>query len=121
MQETGEGLIPGSGRSLERTWQPIPVFLPGEFHGQRSLEDHSPQGDKESGTTEWLNSSEACIGPFQKITAFAEDAAWLWQFMEKCECQNCQTTVLISNNTGFKIHLFFLNIKTKCKLEQDNL
>ena len=22
---------------LEEAWQPIPVFLPGEFHGQRSL------------------------------------------------------------------------------------
>jgi len=25
-----------------RAWQPIPVFLPGEFHGQRSLEGYSP-------------------------------------------------------------------------------
>ena len=25
-----------------REWQPIPVLLPGEFHGQRSLVDYSP-------------------------------------------------------------------------------
>ena len=25
-----------------RKWQPTPVFLPGEFHGQRSLECCSP-------------------------------------------------------------------------------
>ena len=25
-----------------RAWQPTPVFLPGEFHGQRSLEGYSP-------------------------------------------------------------------------------
>ena len=32
------GPIPGSGRSpWRREWQPTPVFLPGEFHGQRSL------------------------------------------------------------------------------------
>ena len=30
----------------------IPVFLPGEFHGQRSLVDYSPQCHKESDTTE---------------------------------------------------------------------
>ena len=31
-------LIPGSGRfPWNRKWQPIPVFLPGKFHGQRSL------------------------------------------------------------------------------------
>jgi len=29
-------LISGSRRSPGE-WQPIPVFLPGEFHGQRSL------------------------------------------------------------------------------------
>ena len=33
------GLIPGSGRSIpwRREWLPTLVFLPGEFHGQRSL------------------------------------------------------------------------------------
>ena len=29
--------VPGSGRSQRRAWQPTPVFLPGEPHGQRSL------------------------------------------------------------------------------------
>ena len=37
-----------------RAWQPNPVFLPGEFHGQRSLVSYSPQGLKESDTTERL-------------------------------------------------------------------
>ena len=31
---------------------PTPVFLPGEFHGQRSLAGYSPWGGKESDTTE---------------------------------------------------------------------
>ena len=32
------GSIPGSGRfPWRRKWQPTPVFLPGESHGQRSL------------------------------------------------------------------------------------
>ena len=35
-----------------RTWQPTPVFLPGESHGQRSLVDYSPWGRRESDTTE---------------------------------------------------------------------
>ena len=35
-----------------RKWQPAPVFLPGKFHGQRSLEGYSPWGHKESDTTE---------------------------------------------------------------------
>ena len=37
-----------------RTWQPTPVFLPGEFRGQRSQEGCSPWGRKESDTTEQL-------------------------------------------------------------------
>ena len=37
-----------------REWLPIPVFLPGESHGQRSLEGYWPRGPKESDTTERL-------------------------------------------------------------------
>ena len=35
-----------------RAWQPTPVFLPGEVHGQRNLGGYSPWGCKESDTTE---------------------------------------------------------------------
>ena len=35
-----------------RAWQPTPVFLPGESHGQRSLVGYSPWGCKELDTTE---------------------------------------------------------------------
>ena len=35
-----------------KKWQPTLIFLPGEFHGQRSLEGHSLGGHKESDTTE---------------------------------------------------------------------
>ena len=35
--------IPGSGRSpWSRKWQSTPAFLPGKFHGQRSLAGSSP-------------------------------------------------------------------------------
>ena len=33
-------------------WQPTPVFLPGESHGQRSMVGYSPWGSKKSNTTE---------------------------------------------------------------------
>jgi len=36
------GLIPRSGTNpWRRAWQPTPVFLPGESHGQRSLVSYS--------------------------------------------------------------------------------
>ena len=44
--------IPGSARSPgEGHGNPTPVFLPREFHGQRSLVGYSPWGCKESDTT----------------------------------------------------------------------
>ena len=50
------GLIPGSGRPpRRREWQPTPVFLPGEFNGQRRLAICSPWGPRESDTTEGLS------------------------------------------------------------------
>ena len=49
----GCGLDPWVRKLLwKREWQPTPVFLPGESHGQRSLVGHSPQDHKESDTTE---------------------------------------------------------------------
>ena len=40
-----------------RAWLPTPVFLPGEFQGQRSLVGYSPWGCKESEMTKWLTLS----------------------------------------------------------------
>ena len=52
------GLIPGLGRSPGGgKWQPTPVFLPGESHGQRSLVGYSPWGCKELEMTERLTLS----------------------------------------------------------------
>ena len=51
------GSIPGSGRSPGRghgmwAWQPTPVFLAGESHGQRGLAGYSLWGHKPSDATE---------------------------------------------------------------------
>ena len=51
MQETG--IDPWVGKIPWRSkWQPVPVFLPGKFNGQRSLAGYSPWSSKESDTTE---------------------------------------------------------------------
>ena len=61
VQETGFcvwfGKIPCRGE-----WQPSTVFLPGEFHGQRSLAGYSPQDPKELDMTE-------CV-PLSPLTLF---------------------------------------------------
>ena len=58
VQETqgDSGLISGLGRSPVRgKWQPTPVFLPRESHGQRCPVDYSPWDHKESDVTEPLS------------------------------------------------------------------
>ena len=47
-----------------RQWQPTPVLLPGESHGQRSLVGYGPWGLKRSGLTEQLHFffSLSCTG-----------------------------------------------------------
>ena len=50
------GSIPRSGRSPgEGTGNPLPVFLPGEFHGQRRLAGYSQWGRKELDMTGRVN------------------------------------------------------------------
>ena len=50
-----EGSIPESERSGGSQWQPTPLFLAGESHGQKSLADYSPWGCKGSDMTELLS------------------------------------------------------------------
>ena len=45
-----------------RKWQLTPIFLPGEFHGQRSLAGYSPWGCKTLDTTERLSLTEGLRG-----------------------------------------------------------
>ena len=51
MRETGVRSL-GQEDPLQKGIVPIPVFLPGEFHGQRSLVGYSRWGQEESDTTE---------------------------------------------------------------------
>ena len=42
-----------------RTWQSTPVFLPGEAHGQKGLEDYGPQDHQGSDTTEVMQHTQS--------------------------------------------------------------
>ena len=54
-----------------RKWQPTPIFLPEEFHGQRSLAGYNSWGHKESDMTEQL------ILHFTSV--YRVDSILLWQ------------------------------------------
>ena len=53
----------GAG-AIDAALKPTPVFLPGEFHGQRSLADYSPQHCKKLNTTDCIGLKYAFVGKF---------------------------------------------------------
>ena len=55
----GQTLVRAGFRSLSPWQHTSPASLRGEPHGQRSLEDHSPQGHTESDVTEHLSTLAA--------------------------------------------------------------
>ena len=62
---------------------PIPLFLPGEFHGQRSLAGYSPWGRKESDTTEVTKQTHSlnhrtpkCSSPTTIHQDASQDSPW---------------------------------------------
>ena len=62
--------------SWRRTWQPTPLFLPTEFHGQRSLVGYSPWVCKELDMTEQLT-----LVPSRCLIA---DSLNKWIYEKKC-------------------------------------
>ena len=60
-------------KALSSPWRrerlPTPVFLPGEFHGQRSLAGYSPWVPKELDTTEHVHS---CCKYFMSETVWLQ-------------------------------------------------
>ena len=60
-----------------RAWQPTPVLLPGESHGQKSLVGYSPWGRKESDTTERLGTNAHGAGEGEELR---ETANWCGAF-----------------------------------------
>ena len=71
---------------LSRKPQPAPVFLPGKFHGQRSLVGYSPWGHKESATTE-----RAHIHTHTSITFLKIHFKWIFKsFNKRMSHQSCE-------------------------------
>ena len=58
-----------------RKWQPIPVFLPGETHGQRSLVGCSPWGHKELIQPKWV-SMHTCFLMGIPDNSSVKESAW---------------------------------------------
>ena len=82
MQETQVQSL-SQENTWRREWQPTPVFLPGEFHGQRSRAGYSPWNLKESDTTEQLTYTYWCV--FLKLLLSLVSVWWKYYRM-MCYC-----------------------------------
>ena len=83
MQEASFGKIP-----WRRKWKPTPVFLPGEFRGQRSLAGYSLWGHKESNTTEatsmlsqLINNVVSVAGDYRRDSVIHVPFILTWAFL----------------------------------------
>ena len=63
-----------------RKWQPNPVFLPKESHGQRSPEGYSPQGRKGWDMTAWLGTQHTIIFHCMNIPHFVHPYIYWWMY-----------------------------------------
>ena len=58
---------------VQREWQPTPVFLPGESHGEKSLEGHNPRGFKELDMTEQVSMGALCFSEEERGACEGKD------------------------------------------------
>ena len=87
LPEGRPGFDPWFGKiPWRKEWQPTPVFLPGEFHGQRSLVGYSPWSRTKSDTTERLTHTEAPLSLFNVVfhPAFKHETSELFS-QNTCE------------------------------------
>ena len=81
--------MPGLGRSPGEGMLRTPVFLPGEFHGQRSLVDYSPWGHKELDTTEQLTLGTSLVVQGLRSCLLMQ-GTWVRSLVGKLRCHMSQ-------------------------------
>ena len=88
-----------------RKWQPTPVFLPGESHGQRNLAGYSPWGHKELDMTDWLGVQASNTHKARKNSAVTQEIFNKW----KCDWYGwLQPTALqVSKVTQYRSEAFY--------------
>ena len=100
----------------KRKWQLAPVFLPGKFHGQRSLVDYSPLGHKEWNMTEhectYINKCIYMVGPpYTWVPHPWIQPALDWKYLGKRNSKKYQKAIWICW-TGNYLHSIYIVFTT---------
>ena len=96
-----------------REWLPTPVFLPGEFHGQRTLA-YSPWGRKEPDRTVQLTLSLPCCLPLHHLSDVSVHGTHI-SFPEIPQ-QSMQTRWLETTEMYYLTVFKLWSLKSKCWL-----
>ena len=107
------GLEPWAGTSpWSRKWQPTPVFLPGNFHGKRSLASYSPSVFKN-----WTQLSLASYSPsvFKSWTQLSPRLlavllAYFIIFFLQCSCCWQNTNADLKCTRCLRMKIFLKNL-----------
>ena len=75
----------------KRRWQPTPVFLPGKFHGQRTMAGYSQWGHQESVTTEHISNRYKFTLNSVYWTASHWHIRWFYLIFSVSMCHNLPT------------------------------
>ena len=82
-----------------KAWQPTPVFLPGESHGQRSLEGYGPLGHKESDRTVVTECAHWVLGSSSRLLGARHEqrTSQLWGAIQMAsgDMKRCSTSLII--------------------------
>ena len=97
-----------------REWQPTPVVLPGEFHGERSLAGYSLWGGKESDMTERLNNNKnvlrVCCCYFYVDRYSIDPVAFFERQISLVELTLYPCQKLVDHEVGFKFLLHSIDL-----------
>ena len=87
-----------------RAWQPTPVFLPGESHGQRSLVGYSPWGRRV--WDDWATNTHVCAHAYMTMCMH------VYQHMHACLCV-CVWKEAVTKLCYWQVLLSMQNLETK--------
>ena len=107
--------ILGSGRfSWRREWQPTPVFLPGEFPGQRILLGYAPWGPKQLETTERLTLSLFHFLIIRHSCKYIWCSTWRRLLRVPWIARRSNQSVLKEISPGISLEGMMLKLKLQC-------
>ena len=93
-----------------REWLPTPIFLPGKFHGQRSLVGYSPWDHKNSNMTEWPTLKEMQEMKAERKPLFLSKDIIKVNFRWQRETSSEIMKIITKYHDGVNLNLFWTRV-----------